>query len=120
MQYKGELSNWNRDKHCAKFHQKLAIIDEWAVAEMATCMSNEDQISMFLKMIPKDCKNGELVNVKGIIEADQLCFPTLVGNVFPVLSPTIDTKECRVSVPNHMIANANTRSWLCDSSIKHC
>ena len=26
MQYEGESRNWNRDKHCAKSHQKLAII----------------------------------------------------------------------------------------------
>jgi hypothetical protein len=33
-------------------------------------MLAEDQISAFLKMIPKDCKNGELLIAKGIIEGD--------------------------------------------------
>ena len=28
MQYKGESCNWNCDKHYAKFHQQLAIIEE--------------------------------------------------------------------------------------------
>jgi hypothetical protein len=34
-------------------------------------MSNEDQISAFLKTIPKDCKNSELLIAKGIIEGDR-------------------------------------------------
>ena len=120
MQYKGESCNWNWDKHCAKFHQQLAIIDEWAVARMAPHMSNEDQISAFLKTIPKDCKNGELVITKGIIERDRSCFPTLVGNVIPMLSPTINTKEHGVPVPKRMIANANICSRSCDRSGKSC
>ena len=49
MQYKGESCNWNWNKHCAKFHKQLAIINEWAVAGLAMCMSNEDQISTFLR-----------------------------------------------------------------------
>ena len=51
-------------------------------------MSNEDQISAFLKTIPKDCKNGDLLIAKGIIEGDRSRFPTLVGNVIPMLTPT--------------------------------
>jgi hypothetical protein len=43
----------------------------------------EDQITAFLKTIPKDCKNGELLIAKGIIEGDRSRFPTLVGNVIP-------------------------------------
>lgn len=83
MQYEGESRNWNWNKHCAKFHQQLTIIDKWAVAGLATCMSNEDQISMFLKTIPKDCNNSDLLITKGIIEGDRSRFPTLVGNVSP-------------------------------------
>ncbi len=120
MQYKGELQNCNWDKHCAKFHQQLAIIDKWAVAGMAICMSNEDQISTFLKTIPKDYKNGELVIANGIIEGDWLCDATLVGNVIPMLSPTINTMEHGVPVPMHTIAITNTHSWSCDSSGKCC
>ena len=71
MQYKGESRNWNWNKHCAKFHQQLMIIDKWAVVGLATCMSNEDQISEFLKTIPKDCKNSNLLIAKGIIERDR-------------------------------------------------
>ena len=70
MQYKGESRNWNWDKHCTKFHQQIYIIDEWAVAGLATPMSAEDQISAFLKMIPKDCKNGKLLIAKGIRKGD--------------------------------------------------
>jgi hypothetical protein len=33
-------------------------------------MLAEDQISAFLKTIPKDCKNGELLITKGIIDGD--------------------------------------------------
>ena len=70
MRYEGESQNWNWDKHCTKFHQQIRVIDEWAVAGLATPMSAEDQISAFLKTIPKDCKNGELLIAKGIIEGD--------------------------------------------------
>ena len=64
MRYEGESRNWNWDRHCTKFHQQLRVIDEWAVAGLATPMSAEDQISAFLKTIPKDCKNGELLIAK--------------------------------------------------------
>jgi hypothetical protein len=56
-------------------------------------MLAEDQITAFLKTIPKDCKNGKLLITKGIIEGDQSRFPTLVGNVIPHLTLSIDTKE---------------------------
>ena len=54
MRYEGESRNWNWDKHCTKFHQQICIIDEWMVAGLAMPMSAEDQISAFLKIIPKD------------------------------------------------------------------
>ena len=65
MQYEGESLGWNWDEHCTKFHQQLCIIDEWAVASLAIPMSAEDQISAFLKTIPKDCKNVKLLIAKG-------------------------------------------------------
>jgi hypothetical protein len=70
MCYEGESRNWNWEKHCTKFHQQIHVINEWAVAGLATPMSVEDQISAFLKMIPNDCKNGKLLIAKGIIEGD--------------------------------------------------
>ncbi len=70
MRYEGESRSWNWDKHCTKFHQQIQLIDEWEVAGLATPMSAEDQIRAFLKMIPKDCKNSELLIAKGIIEGD--------------------------------------------------
>ncbi len=85
MQYKGESQNWNWDKHCEKFHHQIQVIDEWAAAGLATCMSKGEMISAFLKTIPKDCKNSELVIAKGIIEGDRLRFPTLISTVIPHL-----------------------------------
>ena len=108
MQYEGESRQWNWDKHCAKFHQQVSVIEEWAVAGLATRMSNEDQISAFLKTIPKDCKNAELVIAKGIIEGDRARFPTLIGNVIPHLSLSIETKERGAAVGKRTIANTNT------------
>ena len=70
MRYEGESQNWNWDKHCTKFHQQIHVIDEWAVADLATPMSAKDQITVFLKMIPEDCKNGKPLIVKGVIEGD--------------------------------------------------
>jgi hypothetical protein len=70
MRYEGESRNWNWDKHCTNFHQQIRIIDEWAVAGLTTPISAKDQISAFLKTIPKDCKNGELLITKGNIEGD--------------------------------------------------
>ena len=110
MQYEGESRQWNWDKHCAKFHQQVSVIEEWAVACLATCMSNEDQISAFLKTIPKDCKNAELVIAKGIIEGDRARFPTLIGNVIPHLSLSIETKDRGAAVGKRTIANTNTGS----------
>ena len=63
-------------------------------------MSAEDQISAFLETIPKDCKNGELLIAKGIIESDRSGFPTLVGNVIPHLTLSIDT-NCHVHYRQH-------------------
>lgn len=77
---------------------------------MATCMSNEDQISAFLKTILKDCKNRELVIAKGIIEGDRVCLPTIIGNVIPHLSLSIDTKDCGAAVVKPTIANTNMGS----------
>ena len=110
MRYEGESRSWNWDKHCTKFHQQLRVIDEWAVAGLATAMSAEDQISAFLKTIPKDCKNGELLIAKGIIEGDRSRFPTLVGNVIPHLTLSIDTKEPGASVAKRTIANTSSVS----------
>ncbi len=44
MQYKGESWNWNWDKHCEKFHRQIQVIDEWAIAGLATRMSEDDKI----------------------------------------------------------------------------
>ena len=51
-------------------HVQIQVIDEWAAKGLATRLSNEDQISVFLKTIPKDCKNSKLLIAKGIIEGD--------------------------------------------------
>jgi hypothetical protein len=110
MRYEGESRSWNWDKHCTKFHQQIQLIDEWAVAGLATPMSAEDQISAFLKTIPKDCKNSELLIAKGIIEGDRPRFPTLVGNVIPHLTLSIDTKEPGASAAKRTIANTSSAS----------
>ena len=60
MQYVGESQSWNWDKHCSNFHAQIQAIDEWAAKGLTMQMSNEDQISAFLKTIPKHCKNSEL------------------------------------------------------------
>ena len=54
MQYEDNSCQWNWDKHCAKLHQQISIIEEWAVTGMAMHMSNKDQISAFLETILKD------------------------------------------------------------------
>ena len=110
MRYEGESRNWNWDRHCTKFHQQIRVIDEWAVAGLATPMSAEDQISAFLKTIPKDCKNGELLIAKGIIEGDRSRFPTLVGNVIPHLTLSIESKEYGAPAAKRTIANTNSAS----------
>ena len=53
------VSKWRWDKYRKKFHHQIQVIDEWAVTGLAIHMSEEDKISSFLKMIPKDCKNSE-------------------------------------------------------------
>jgi hypothetical protein len=68
MQYEGESQSWNWDKHCPKYHQQLHVIEKWSFAGLASLMSAEGQISTFLKMIPKDCKNSKLLIANGIIE----------------------------------------------------
>ena len=73
-------------------------------------MSNKDQISAFLETIPKACKNSELLIAKGIIEGDRSRFPTLVGNVIPHLSLSIETKKHGVSVAKRTIANTSSAS----------
>ncbi len=102
--YEGESRSWNWDKHCCKFHMQLQVIDEWAVKCMAMCMSNEDQINAFLRMIPKDIKNSDLLIAKCIIEGDRSWFPTLVGNVIPYLSLSIAAKEHGASTAKCTIA----------------
>jgi hypothetical protein len=73
-------------------------------------MSAEDQISAFLKTIPKDCKNGKLLIAKGIIEGDRFRFPTLVGNMIPHLTLFIDSKEYSVQAAKRTIANTSSAS----------
>ena len=85
------------------------MIDECDANGLALCLSNEDQISAFLKTIPKDCKNSELLIAKGIIEGDRSRFPTLVGNVIPHLTLSIEAKEPGTSVAKRTIANTLDR-----------
>jgi hypothetical protein len=108
MHYEGESQNWDWDNHCTKFHQQIRIINEWAVAGLATPMSAEDQISAFLKMFLKDCKNGKLHIAKSMIKGDQSGFPTLVGNLIPHLTLSIDTKEPGAQAAKRTIANASS------------
>ena len=81
-------------------------------------MSAEDQISAFLKTIPKDCKNSELLIAMGIIEGDRSWFPTLVGNMIPHLTLSIDTKEFGAQATKRMIANMSSGSGRTPK--KHC
>jgi hypothetical protein len=89
------------------------MIDEWAAHGKATHMSNEDQISELLKTIPKDCKNSERLIAKGIIEGDRSRFPTLVGNVIPHLTLSIETKEHGAPAANRTIANTSSAPGQC-------
>jgi len=82
--------------------------DEWATDGKATHMSNEDQIGAFLKTIPKDCKNSKLLSAKGIIEGDRSRFPTLVGNVIPHLTLSIEAKEHSAPAAKCTIANTSS------------
>ena len=45
MRYEGVSQSWNWGKHCAKFHQGIWVINEWAMAGMVVHMSNKDHIS---------------------------------------------------------------------------
>ena len=67
----------------------MTVINERASAGLATCMSKEDMISVFLKRIPKDCKKSELGITWGIIEGDRSWVPTLIGTFVPHLSLSI-------------------------------
>jgi hypothetical protein len=73
-------------------------------------MSAEDQISAFLKTIPKDCKNGKFLIAKGMIEGDQSWFATLVGNVIPHLTLSIAAKEFGAQAAKCTIANMSSTS----------
>ena len=110
MQCMCESCKWNWDKHCAKFHQQVSVIEELAIARMVTNMSNKDQISAFLKTILKDCNNMELMITKGIIEGDRSRFITLFGNVIPHLMLSIDKNNCCAAVAKCTITNTNTES----------
>jgi hypothetical protein len=117
MSYEGESRNWNWDKHCSKFHVQIHVIDELATNGKATHMSNEDQISAFLKTIPKDYKNSKLLIAKGIIEGDRSRFLTLVGNVIPHLTLSIEAKEHGAPAAKCTIANTSSTPGQC--SDKH-
>jgi hypothetical protein len=117
MHYEGESRSLNWDKHCYKFHVQIHVIDEWAADNKATCMSKEDQISAFLRTTPKDCKKSELLIAKGIIEGDRSRFPTLVGNVIPHFTLSIEAKEH--GVPAAKLTIANTSSAPGQHSDKH-
>ena len=71
-------------------------------------MPNEDQISAFLKTFPKDCKNCKLLIAKGIIDGDRSRLPTLVGNVTPLLTLSIEAKEHSAPAAKHTIANTSS------------
>jgi hypothetical protein len=89
------------------------VIDEWAAEGMAMRMSNEDQISAFLKTIPKDCKNSKLLIAIGIIDGDRSQFPTLVGNVIPHLTLSIEANEHGASIAKCTIANTSSAPGQC-------
>jgi hypothetical protein len=107
MHYEREPRSWNWDKHCSKFHLQIHMIDEWATNCKATHMSNEDQISAFLKTTPKDCTNIELLITKGIIDGYRSRFPTLVGNVIPHLTLSIKVKEHGALAAKRTMANTS-------------
>ena len=117
MRYEGESRSWNWDKHCSKFHAQIRMINEWGAYGKATHMTNKDQISAFLKTIPKDCKNSKLLIAKGIIEGDRSRFLTLVGNVIPHLTLSIEAKEHGAPAAKGTIANTSSTPGQC--SDKH-
>ena len=71
-------------------------------------MSNKDQISVFLKMIPKDWNDSELLIAKGNIEGDRSWFPTLVVTVVPHLTLSIEAKEHGAPAAKWTIANTSS------------
>jgi hypothetical protein len=78
-------------------------------------MSNEEQISVFLKTIPKHCMNRELLITKGIIEGDRSRFPTLVGNIIPRLTLSIEAKEHGAPTAKGTIANMSSTPGQCSN-----
>lgn len=120
MHCKGELGSWSWDKHTPRstFHMQLRVIDEWVTVSKATCMSNKDQISAFLRTIPKNCKNSKLLITKDIIEGDRSRFHTLIGNDIPHLTLSIEAKEHGAPAAKHTIAN--TSSATGQRSDKRC
>ena len=59
-------------------------------------------------MIPKDCKNSELVISKGIIEGNRSRSPMLISMVIPHLSLSIVSRERGTSDAKRTIANARS------------
>jgi hypothetical protein len=119
MRYEGESRSWNWDKHCSNFHAQICVIDKCATTIKATRMSNEDQISAFPKSIPKDCKNSELLIAKGIMEGDRSWFPTLVGNVIPLLTLSIEAKEHDAPTAKRTTANMFRQTSLNGEGFSH-
>jgi hypothetical protein len=95
-----DLSNQSQPTHTTCFHQQLPVIYHRAVAGLATCMLNKDQIIASLMIIPKDYKNSELVIARDIIEGDSSQFPTLVG----ISSPCAVYQDA--GSPVHLLPNA--------------
>lgn len=115
IQYEGKSRSWNWYKHCPKFHVQMHVIDEWATDNKATQMFNEDQISVFLVTIPKDCKNSELLITKDIIEGDRSWFLTLVGNVISQLMVYIEAKEHSAPAAKRTIVNTISVPGQCSN-----
>ena len=65
-------------------------------------------------MIPKDCKNSELVISKGIIEGNRSRSPMLISMVIPHLSLSIASRERGRSNAKRTIAKARSDPG-CDS-----
>lgn len=108
MKYEGESHNWGWNMHCGKFNGHVETIKSWAADGLATNMSEQDKISAFLKTIPPDCKNTELVIAKVVVEGDRKRFPTLVSMVIPHLSATIVSQEWGTSDAKRTIANTHS------------
>lgn len=82
---------------------QLQLIGKWAANGLAMHMSTEDQISPFLKTIPNDCNNSELLITKGIIEGDKSWLPTLVDNIITHLSLSIEANDHSTPTAKHTI-----------------